>query len=97
MNSFKKKNDWGDITDERMMEYLLTWLSVWGNEVVDIDKATEIDVMIGDIDELCWSIAIDEGFISRAFREVERIYHLTDKAYDYIKGEQNGNNTRDKT
>jgi hypothetical protein len=97
MNSFKKKNDWGDVTDERMMEYLLTWLAVLGNEVVDIDEATEVDEIIGDIDELCWSIAIDEGFISRAKGEVERIYHLTDTAYDYIKGEQNGNNTRDKT
>ncbi len=95
MNSFK--SDWGDITNERMREYLLTWLAVCGNEVVDIDTATEVDVMIGDIDELCWSIAIGEGFISRAMPTVERIYQLTDKAYNYIKGEQNGNNTRDKT
>jgi hypothetical protein len=95
MNSFK--SDWGDITDERMREYLLTWLTVCGNDVVDIDTATEVDVMIGDIDELCWSIAIDEGFISRGIQTIERIYQLTDKAYDYIKGEQNGNNTRDKT
>jgi hypothetical protein len=86
MNSFKKKGDWGEVSDLDMREYLLTWLAVCGKDVVSVDKAVEVDNLLDDEEEVHWSIAIDESFIE--IIERRKLFKLTERAINYIIKEQ---------
>jgi hypothetical protein len=86
--SYSRKVDWDDISDERMMEYLLTWLTVCGSSWTGMDEACEVDTLIDDEDEQCWNVALGEGFITK-HKSIFHRYKLTKVALTYIKGKQN--------
>ncbi len=84
--SYSRKTEWHQsVTDERMAEFILTWLSMWGMRKVSLDEASDVDKAIDDEDEWCWSVALAEGFIKRDIdRENPR---LTKKALNFLKEE----------
>lgn len=89
MSCSKKDNNWHPyVTEEKMREYLLTWIAVCGDGTVSVLKSIEVDTIIGDTDELCWSKAVEIGFITRPLMAATPFTaQLTDKAYTFLKGE----------
>jgi len=49
--------------EERMISYLTTWLMLYGKGFITEDDAMKIDDLINDDDEVCWSHALDMGYI----------------------------------
>jgi len=48
---------------EKMISYLTTWLMLYGKGFITEDEATKIDDLIDDDNEVCWSHALDKGYI----------------------------------
>ena len=82
--SYSRTTEWHEsVTDERMAEFIMTWLTMFGMDKTTLEKASDVDDAIDDEDEWCWSVALAEGFIKRDIdRENPR---LTKKAIKFIK------------
>ncbi len=81
---------------EDVVEYILTWMAMFGNVGLVLPELCKLDDILDDPDEEAWRYAKDNGYIERYTDDVsETRYRLTTKAFLLLdevakKGKQNG-------
>jgi hypothetical protein len=51
------------VTPERMKEFLMAWLIMYGKDFITQKESIKVDEAIGDEDEDCWLDALKYGYI----------------------------------
>lgn len=49
--------------EEKVVQYLTTWLMMYGKGFIENDAASKVDELISDVNEECWSYALNKGYI----------------------------------
>ena len=81
--SYSRTTYWiAEVDDDRMAEYLLVWLGMFGMGIVTLYQACDVDDAIQDDGEYCWSVARAEKFIVGAVGK----RRLSKKAIKFLKG-----------
>jgi|688.fasta_scaffold303440_5 hypothetical protein len=99
----KNKVEWEETKEnpkeEKVVQYLTTWLMMYGKGFIEHDEASKVDDLISDWNEVCWSYALDKGYIYNVgwtrYHAVDMKSRLTKAGLEYInrglqQGEQHG-------
>jgi hypothetical protein len=62
-NKFEWHGTTEEIKEEKVVQYLTTWLMTYGKGFIEHDEASKVDELISDWDEVCWSYALNKGYI----------------------------------
>ena len=77
------------VTPERMKEYLMTWLIMFGKDFITQQQSLKVDEAIGDEDEDCWLVALKHGYLfnhgyATESKQVTEKTRLTKKGIKFI-------------